>query len=373
MVYELAVQSRRSGGEAVVSVTKGLRNDYDAGDYRPVRFGREVKLPGRMLDIVSGYLGLPRSFLIERYRPVLNVIPNDFSGTLFLHNAPALVSLFKKERPLAKVCLYIHNELFRTYGTREARKVIGAVDCMVANSQFVAKRLLDRFPEAAGKVRVVHNGVDVSQFTPPASLPDKSRPVILYVGRIVPDKGVHLLIQAALELQKEGQNFCLRIVGSRGFATHSSLCRYEIALRKLGAPLGTALEFQESVGRAEVVEEYRRAAIFCAPAIWNEPFGMTIAEAMACGLPVVAARRGGIPEIGGEAILYFDPPAIADLVSALRRLLLNESERQEWGRRARARALSFSWESQFEKLCSAMGDPLPVNALAPSAAPLVGR
>jgi glycosyltransferase involved in cell wall biosynthesis len=143
-------------------------------------------------------------------------------------------------------------------------------------------------------------------------------------------------------------------VGSRGFSATDPLSSYELRLRDLAEPIAEAVEFQPFVDRRAVIEEYGRASIFCAPSNWDEPCSLTVPEALACGLPTIAARRGGIPEVGGDAVLYFRPPSVDEFAERLAYLIDDEAARAEWGRRAREHAISLSWSRQYQKLRAAL-------------------
>ena len=103
----------------------------------------------------------------------------------------------------------------------------------------------------------------------------------------------------------------------------------------------------------EMVEHYRRADIFVCPSVWNEPFGLPVVEAMACGLPVVAARSGAIGEIvrHGETGLLVERGSATELADAMLALLSDGSRRESMGRAGRARVVdAFSWERVVEDL-----------------------
>jgi len=75
---------------------------------------------------------------------------------------------------------------------------------------------------------------------------------------------------------------------------------------------------------------------------------------MASGLPCVVSRRGGIPEVGGDAVLYFTPPDHVELADRLEELLKSPSMREEYGRKARARAETLTWAESYRRLCEAV-------------------
>jgi glycosyltransferase involved in cell wall biosynthesis len=76
-------------------------------------------------------------------------------------------------------------------------------------------------------------------------------------------------------------------------------------------------------------DQFRSGDIFCCPSIWEEPFGKVIVEAMACGLPVVATRVGGIPEIARDGgVLLVKPGSATELADALQSLIKDLNKRQ---------------------------------------------
>jgi glycosyltransferase involved in cell wall biosynthesis len=304
-----------------------------------------------------GRLGLARPFGAVAYRPYCRAIEADFAGPIFVHNNPVALPAFKESHPKALVCLWAHNEVFNTYTAREARRVAGAADRIICVSRFIADGMAARVDGIADRLKVVHNGVDTGRFRPDPAALRPGDPVILFVGRVVPEKGPDLLIRAALKIRERSRRFKVRIVGSSGFCAADPLTPYERQLRQLAEPFGDAVEFQPFVDRAMVLAEYQAASIFCAPSNWNEPVSLTVPEALASGLATVAARRGGIPEVGGDAVLYFDPPDVDELAAHLAMLLDNPAQCAAWSAKALERAALLAWDRQYAVLLAALGDP----------------
>jgi glycosyltransferase involved in cell wall biosynthesis len=177
----------------------------------------------------------------------------------------------------------------------------------------------------------------------------KRRYRILSVGRLVPRKGVDLVIRALPYLKAAGfDDVELLIVGGGG---DTNVMHADPEIRRLldlAAGLGVSehVTLQGQVSRAEMPGIFRSAdAVVCAP--WYEPFGIVPLEAMACGIPVVAAAVGGLRDTvvdhtTGLHVPPRDPEAIA---SALSLLLENPALRTKLGqageRRARTR---YSWD-----------------------------
>lgn len=364
-LYEISRRHMARGGRALFIMGREARCDYPVSACIRVDYPPQLNDKQRRQDLIDGWLGKPRTFRGGRYVPAAQAIDADFAGPIFLYNDAACLRHFRARSPRAKLILYCGNLIWKTFSLREVRHMLRLADRVICISEFLARSLKRRlrwactpweYSRLAAKIAVIANGVDLEVFHPGArseSTPT-APPMILFVGRIQPVKGPHVLIEAAKELQRSGKDFRVRIVGSRAFRIDPEISPYEKELRRLAAPLGERIEFQSFLDRHEITAQYQSADIFCMPSVWPEPFGLTLLEGMACGLATVASRRGAIPEIGAGAAQYFHPARPAELARLLARLLGDESWRREWGARARARAEEFSWDRHYQKLTTVL-------------------
>lgn len=86
----------------------------------------------------------------------------------------------------------------------------------------------------------------------------------------------------------------------------------------------------------------------------TEGFGMPVLEAMIAGAPIVTSRGGALPEVGGEAAIYFDPEDPEDIARGLREFLVSNEDRDEWSRRSIERSKAFSWDKTASLTIEAM-------------------
>ncbi|HXZ54507.1 MAG TPA: glycosyltransferase family 4 protein [Burkholderiales bacterium] len=224
----------------------------------------------------------------------------------------------------------------------------GAVDRWIAVSAFTASQQRQRYRR---DVAVVHNGVDVGRFKPqgrdPAlraqwNVPADAR-LAISVGRLVGLKGLRLIVSA---LPRLPQDVHYLVVGT-GPA--------EPALRAQAASLGVAsrVHFAGRIEHGQLSAALSQAEIFVQPSIGEEAFGISVIEAMACGLPVLAARIGGLPEVvtDAETGRLVAPGDSAAWTSALSEALADPGLLRRMGSAARRRAeAEFTWSASAAKL-----------------------
>ncbi|HEY9630959.1 MAG TPA: glycosyltransferase family 4 protein [Coleofasciculaceae cyanobacterium] len=193
------------------------------------------------------------------------------------------------------------------------------------------------------KFNTVYNGIDLDKFqektqphlggaiAPPQPLISASpviapiiAPVIAYVGRLDKVKGVETLLKAIALLKLEDPHLHLLIAGKPLIQN----ARYQDFLVQLAQQLGIGSNVSFLGHVSSPAKIYHASHVAVLPSLWAEPFGRTILEAMACGVPVVASRVGGIPEVlsGEFAQGLFQPGNAEDLAAKLRHTLSWQSQ-----------------------------------------------
>jgi glycosyltransferase involved in cell wall biosynthesis len=234
--------------------------------------------------------------------------------------------------------LYLHNDVLRFYSRRELRSLSAHVDLVVTVSAFLGERV----PDALQAPRaVVLNGVDLGQFTPSTQQEGTEAPTVLFLGRVIGKKGVHILLAAASKLRH--LPFTLRIVGSG--STGHRLSAYERNLRRRAHiyRLGDRVRFERSVPRSAIPALLTHSDILAVPSTWPDPCPLVMLEGLASGLPILGSRSGGIAELGANACLYHRPGAVDELAQQLEELLTKPTLRRSLGAAARARGEQLGW------------------------------
>ena len=194
---------------------------------------------------------------------------------------------------------------------------------------------------APDRILTIPNGVDTDRFRPadPEERPGLRQmlalpegPVVVYTGRLVRYKGLPELLEAWREIAVEHPEACLVLVGEGG--GDQQACEEELRQNVATYGLASSVRF---TGAVENVEDWLRAADIFAFPTHDEAFGLSLVEAMACGLAVVSTRVGGLADIvrDGENAVAVPPASPTALVEALRSLLEDSAHRQRLGEAAR--------------------------------------
>ena len=294
--------------------------------------------------------------LRQVFRPLVASLHQ--GDVIYIHNRPEFALALRSgcTRKRADLVLHMQNSHLRFVPPRFGKEL--NLDAIVFCSEYLQKEVLD-FTIKTAKSEVIPNGADESCFFPAAQAADApTNLVALFVGRLIPEKGVHVFVDALRILLASGVSVTGRIVGSPSFGTRES-SQYVDRLKQT-AP--SNVEFVDYVSGSALANEFRKAHIFCCPSTWNEPFGMVNVEAMATALPVVATAVGGIPEIfsdGGGILIPNHSPV--DLAAAIESLVKDSKKRHQLAAEAyRTFQKRYRWQqirSQYQDLIDSLSQP----------------
>lgn len=232
------------------------------------------------------------------------------------------------------------------FNRKVTEKIIQNTDAFIAITNRAKEALiLEGIPEE--KIHVIPAGVDVNRFKPgekDSSLLKQlgiaeDEVVLLFVGRIVWEKGIHSLIYAFKKLLADpsiaDRKLKLIVIGNGPERNEITkiVDRLNLSQKIITIP---------NVSYMAIHKFYNIADIFILPSIptysWQEQFGMVLAEAMAAGLPVIAALSGSIPEVVGDAGILTQPGDFLDLYTKLKELVMHPDLREKFSKKARKRA-----------------------------------
>ncbi len=211
-------------------------------------------------------------------------------------------------------------------------------DRLVSVGSQVADEAAAEYHIPREKIQVIHNSVDTTRYDA-IPLRTDTPPLILFVGRVEPRKGVMLLIEALPRVFELHPTARARIVGKDVIVNGSS---YRAQLEKRAAELGIAerIEFTGFVSDEARLENYQASTCCVFPSSWDAQ-GIVAVEAMAAARPVIVPERTGLAEMvkPGETGLLFEPSNAAALADALHQTLSDLNRARAWGLAGRARAV----------------------------------
>jgi glycosyltransferase involved in cell wall biosynthesis len=290
-----------------------------------------------------------------------------------IHTFSQFAPIVRALNPRARIFLHVHDEFLLQLDRELVDRRLAAADVIDGCSQYVTEQVRKCFPRHAARCMTVYNGVDTDEFRPPDEKPEKTDGArIVFVGRMSPEKGLHVLLDAFERVAAVRSDSLLDIIGGEWSFSPEDFALYDDprvrALRRFSSgdsylqdlrhrvsgTLCNRVFFRGQLPHNALSTYLREAAISVQPSVW-EPFGITVVEAMASGLPVVASRVGGLPEVieDGSSGILVEPDNANDLATALLVLLDNITLRREMGRAARLRAeQKFSWDDAVRTIKS---------------------
>ncbi len=346
--HEVSVWSRDREGSGQLRREDGVAYRFvrGRGDHRLERALRRLdraRPVRRPLFASPSYHGIYHAEVVRalrRERPDVVHVPT-FSQ---------LVRPLRLACPGTTVVLHVRDEMTGRLPPSLLRRRLPRAHAVVGCSEFVSRALGDACPSA--NVLTIPNGVDIARFVPPRERPAGEAVRLLYVGRISPEKGTHLLFEAfaslagttPVELDVVGEEAVpppdmLALLGGPEVREQPASGYLEASLARLPADARARIRLHGKRPHGELPGFYRRADVLVVPSL-SEGFGKPAAEAMASGLPVVAARAGGIPEVvaDGETGLLVPPNDPAALAEAVARVAADPALRARLGAAGRTRA-----------------------------------
>ena len=278
---------------------------------------QDPKLPNRSsIDRVT-YIRLPGSTTEEYVRGLKPYLTNDFD-LVHVFNRPRWVPFLSKGLTCA-FSLSLHNEMFplKKIEPGLATACIDRVSFITTVSDFIASGVKELYPFAASKLHPVYSAVDCNIYKPiwenskdsyrnilRAKYGLQNHKTILYVGRLTPKKGTHIVLDAMSSVMQSHPNTALMIVGSKWYGGNEST-EYIQLLKKISKELKGPVIFTGFLSPNEIPKYYSIGDIFVNMSQWREPLARVHYEAMATGLPIITTNRGGNAEVMQEGVNGF--------------------------------------------------------------------
>lgn len=232
-------------------------------------------------------------------------------------------------------------------------EILGRSDALIAESPASKHHMLQEYGVDPAKVQVIPGGVDTAVFRPQERQQarrvlalDVAQPVLLFVGRLQPLKGIDTLLRAAQVVRQQHASLQVLVVGGGVDAQDEHEARELRRLQGLCEHLGLTphVRFVKAQSQVVLAQYYAAADVFVMPSHY-ESFGMVVLEAMACGTPVVASRVGGLAStvVHGQTGFLVPEGEWETFAQAILRLLAAPAIHDAFGQASIQRAQAFTW------------------------------
>jgi spore coat protein SA len=264
-----------------------------------------------------------------------------------VHNRPQWVHELRQIGYEGAIWLHLQNNHLGHWTAAMLDALAPQLDGVAVCSTFLRGTFADRSPSLAAKTKVIFNGVNTQLFTPREEI--REAKTIFFVGRFDEEKGILQLVRAYARLLDRHPDATLVIAGTTGFGVHREndyVRKVRDLTQSLVSNRKARISFPGYIHHdTDLPAWFQRATVFASPSLFQEPFGLVNAEAMACATPVVGSNRGGIPEVLGDAGIVVNPEDVEEFAAALSSLLEGADYRASLGRAACLRCRKiFDWQ-----------------------------
>lgn len=285
------------------------------------------------------------------FRQVLRAIKKEADyDCIVLENRPGY-ALGLRGQTKARLVYHLHND-FLNATTANGRELYEAASKIVAVSDYIRSRVTTCDADDQ-KTVTVHNGIDLVRFSVPPIVTRQSLGyaeddfVLVFSGRLIPEKGILELVEA-MKLLCDEPKIRLLVMGSSFYdKTANNDDPFIVELRSKAQGLGDRIKFTDYVKHGQIPDYLQLADVAVIPSVWQEPFGLTVAEAMAAGLPIIATNRGGILEMvtnQNAIVIPYPCDLTGNLAQAIRYLYHHEEKRRQMGAMSKMLSMNYSKE-----------------------------
>jgi len=290
------------------------------------------------------------------FEKVLRDITKGQYDIIIVENRPGYI-LKLKGKTKAKIILHQENDYLNNT-TPQYQNIYDDFSLIINTSLYITKRVTTINPNDS-KCKTVLNGIDTKRFYNAKPLSrqlvglKKSDFIIVYSGRLTKEKGILELILAINQLNIP--DIKLLIIGANSYGSNQKGTNFIQTLEKTSQKIKEQVLFTGYIDYHQIPSYLKIADIAVVPSMWEEPFGLTVVEAMAAGLPLITTRSGGIPEICEGIATIVDRENIVDnLTTAILDLYNHPDKREQMAKASLERSKLFDKETYAKNFFAAL-------------------
>lgn len=291
------------------------------------------------------------------FEQALKHIRKERYDAIIVENRPGFV-LKIKNKTAAIIVIHQENDYLNTQ-VRQHKEIYDATSLILNTSDYITNRVRSIAANDT-KCKTVLNGIDTKRFydANPQSRErvnlKKEDFVIVYSGRLTKEKGILELIKALVQLKNFPQ-LKLLIIGASFYGKDKTPNHFINELQNTAQIIRDNVIFTGFIDYNLIPSHLKMADIAVVPSMWDEPFGLTVVEAMAAGLPLITTRSGGIPEIcEGVATIVDRSNVIDNLAKAILDLYQHSEKREQMAAASLQRSKLFDKETYARNFFKAL-------------------
>lgn len=260
-------------------------------------------------------------------RKVVREVTRSGAELVEVHNRPAIAAFIKSRLPRTPVIFYLHNDpetLSELNSSAKRAAFLRSVDQVICVSQFLRERFIAGV-DGEAKVTVIYNTLNYGALPEPA----EKQQNIVFVGRMVPEKGGLVLAQSLALIADQLDGWTVTFAGAAKFGLGMPTTDYERSVVATLGQLGPSAEYLGGVDHRQILKLFARASIAVVPSLCDEAFGRTLLEAMSANCACITSGRGGLPEVAGASAIVLQDLKPEVLAENILKLVQNSALRSE--------------------------------------------
>ena len=306
-------------------------------------FRNNIKVYGQKVDnpfYKKNFIGLKNNWILHgghnkslAYNYYKENKKNNFQKKILeIHNRPYLFNYLSKKIKNIPITLHFHNDPQKMKGSqtlKEREFIAKTAAGIYFVSEFVKNKFLHGLKRKYNNMHVVYNSVERKH----RSLPNKKKEV-LFVGRLVPEKGAHIYVNVIKTIAKDFKNWKFILVGSAKAGQERPKTSYENKIIKEFNNIGNNVKYLGFLDNRKVNKKISDASILVIPSIWEEPLCLVAIEGLCHASAIICSNQGGLPEVIKNKGIKLKNINEATLRKQLLNLLLNSKLLKKYQKKA---------------------------------------
>ncbi len=249
-----------------------------------------------------------------------------------IHNRPYIFNYLIKKIPNFPMTLHFHNNPQQMKGSKSIKErefITKSASAVYFVSKFIKNKFIEGLSKNYNNLHVLYNSVERNI----QSIPNKKKE-ILFVGRLVPEKGAHIFCESIKTIAKKFKDWNFTMIGSSQLSKLQFKSKYEKKLISEFNNINFNTNYLGYIENDKVLKKIMEASILVIPSLWDEPFSLAAIEGLSQTTVIISSNRGGLPEVIGQNGILLENLNEKNLKEKILELILNKNLIHEYQQKA---------------------------------------